>query len=111
MNNIERTTATVNRDLPPLIQDSRAVLADAKKLSSAVAADGQIQRYEQITRDIGAAAAEGKLAVRDARAIIGHVKSGRGTLGALVMDEALYDDLQEMLRDLKHNPWKFFWRE
>jgi phospholipid/cholesterol/gamma-HCH transport system substrate-binding protein len=27
------------------------------------------------------------------------------------MDEELYDDLQELVRDLKHNPWKFFWRE
>jgi len=27
------------------------------------------------------------------------------------MDEEIYDDLQEMIRDLKHNPWKFFWRE
>ena len=25
--------------------------------------------------------------------------------------QAVYDDLQEMLRDLKHNPWKFFWRQ
>ena len=39
------------------------------------------------------------------------VKQGRGTAGALVMDEALYDDLQELARDLKHNPWKFLWRE
>ena len=23
----------------------------------------------------------------------------------------IYDDLQELIRDLKHNPWKFFWRE
>jgi phospholipid/cholesterol/gamma-HCH transport system substrate-binding protein len=29
----------------------------------------------------------------------------------VVMDEQLYDDLQELVRDLKHNPWKFFWRE
>jgi phospholipid/cholesterol/gamma-HCH transport system substrate-binding protein len=28
-----------------------------------------------------------------------------------VMDEAIYDDVQEMVRDLKHNPWKFLWRE
>ena len=27
------------------------------------------------------------------------------------IDEEIYDDLQEMIRDLKHNPWKFFWRE
>ncbi len=36
--------------------------------------------------------------------MVQHVKDGRGTVGALVMDEAVYDDLQEMLRDLKHNP-------
>jgi phospholipid/cholesterol/gamma-HCH transport system substrate-binding protein len=28
-----------------------------------------------------------------------------------MMDEAVYDDLQELIRDLKHNPWKFFWKE
>jgi phospholipid/cholesterol/gamma-HCH transport system substrate-binding protein len=43
--------------------------------------------------------------------LVERVKSGKGTVGALVMDEALYDDLQEMLRDLKHNPWKFFWKQ
>jgi phospholipid/cholesterol/gamma-HCH transport system substrate-binding protein len=32
-------------------------------------------------------------------------------VGAVVMDEALYDDIQELARDLKHNPWKFLWRE
>jgi phospholipid/cholesterol/gamma-HCH transport system substrate-binding protein len=29
----------------------------------------------------------------------------------MMADEAVYDDLQELLRDLKHNPWKLFWRE
>lgn len=111
MNNVERTTATLDRELPPLVQDTRGVLSDAKKLSSALAADSQLQRYDQITKDLGAAAADGKVAAQDVRALVAHVKSGRGTVGALVMDEALYDDLQEMLRDLKHNPWKFFWRE
>ena len=47
----------------------------------------------------------------DAQAIATHVRQGHGTIGALVMDEEIYDDLQEMVRDLKHNPWKFFWRE
>jgi phospholipid/cholesterol/gamma-HCH transport system substrate-binding protein len=42
---------------------------------------------------------------------VAHVKTGKGTVGALVMDEAVYDDVQEMVRDLKHNPWKFLWRE
>jgi phospholipid/cholesterol/gamma-HCH transport system substrate-binding protein len=47
----------------------------------------------------------------DAKQIVGHMKRGEGTVGALLMDEEIYDDVQEMLRDLKHNPWKLFWRE
>ena len=49
--------------------------------------------------------------VDGANAMIDHIRAGKGTVGALVMDEQLFDDLQEMVRDLKHNPWKFFWRE
>ena len=43
--------------------------------------------------------------------IVAHIKKGDGTVGALVMDEAVYDDVQEMVRDLKHNPWKFLWKD
>ena len=52
-----------------------------------------------------------KQAAGDATTITGHIKRGRGSVGALVMDEQLFDDLQELARDLKHNPWKFFWKE
>lgn len=40
-----------------------------------------------------------------------YVRSGNGTAGALLMREEIYADLREMLRDLKKNPWKFFWKE
>jgi len=50
-------------------------------------------------------------AVADAQHIVAHMRQGRGTIGAFMMDEEVYDDVQELIRDLKHNPWKFFWRE
>lgn len=43
--------------------------------------------------------------------IVRNIRRGEGTVGALLMDEQIYDDLKELIRDLKHNPWKFFWRE
>jgi phospholipid/cholesterol/gamma-HCH transport system substrate-binding protein len=111
MNNVERTTATLNRDLEPLMADSRRLVGRADKLTEALASPDQLERYKQITRDVTAATGHAKVAAADAQAVVAHIKRGRGTVGALVMDEAVYDDLQEMLRDLKHNPWKFFWRE
>jgi len=111
MNNVERTTGTLNRDLEPLMADGRRVLGRADKLTEALASPDQLERYKQITRDVASATGHAKVAAADAQAVVAHIKRGRGTVGALVMDEAVYDDLQEMLRDLKHNPWKFFWRE
>ncbi len=52
-----------------------------------------------------------KAIAADAQVIVSHIRKGNGSVGAFVMDEQLYDDIQELARDLKHNPWKFFWRE
>ena len=39
LNNVERTTATLDKNLEPLLSDGRATLADAKKLTHALASD------------------------------------------------------------------------
>jgi phospholipid/cholesterol/gamma-HCH transport system substrate-binding protein len=111
MNDVEHTTTVLDKDVPPLLSDGRAVLSDTKKLTGTLASDPQLKRYEKITQDVSDTTGRAKLAATDAQAMVAHIRRGKGTVGALVMDEALYDDLQEMLRDLKHNPWKFFWRE
>jgi phospholipid/cholesterol/gamma-HCH transport system substrate-binding protein len=111
MHNLESSTAAASRDLPPLLQDGRQVAADVRKLSRVLASEQQLRRYGQMTRDMTAATGHARQAAASAQALVGRVQRGEGTVGALLMDEAVYDDLQEMLRDLKHNPWKFFWRE
>jgi phospholipid/cholesterol/gamma-HCH transport system substrate-binding protein len=111
LNDVERTTHVTSESLGPLLTDSQKFVSDAQKLTAALANDGQLERYRTITRDVAETAALAKGAAKDARAVASQVREGKGTLGALAMDEAVYDDLQELLRDLKHNPWKFFWRE
>jgi phospholipid/cholesterol/gamma-HCH transport system substrate-binding protein len=111
LNDVERTAQATSQSLAPLLADSQKLVADAQRLTGTLASDAQIERYRAITRDVAEAAALAKGAATDAKAIASQVRQGKGTLGALAMDEAVYDDLQELLRDLKHNPWKFFWRE
>lgn len=111
VNNVERTTTVVDKEIGPLLADGRQAVADTKKLTGTLSSDAQLKKYEKITQDVSDTTGRAKLAATDAQALVAHVKRGKGTVGALVMDEAVYDDLQEMLRDLKHNPWKFFWRE
>jgi phospholipid/cholesterol/gamma-HCH transport system substrate-binding protein len=38
--------------------------------------------------------------------ILEQVKSGRGTVGKLVFDETVYNDIEAMVKDLRANPWK-----
>jgi phospholipid/cholesterol/gamma-HCH transport system substrate-binding protein len=110
-NDAERTSKALADQLPPVLEDGRKVLNDTKKITGKLATDEQLQRLDAMTRDLADASGRARQLTQDAQGLMTHVKQGKGTVGALVMDEAVYDDLQELIRDLKHNPWKFFWKE
>lgn len=42
--------------------------------------------------------------------VVTAVRTGSGTLGALIKDREIYDDVRELLLDLKKNPWKVMWK-
>lgn len=109
--NVDRLSGDAARDLPALIADAKATLANAKRLSDTVSDPKDQARIKQAIVDLTEAAGRAKVATADAGEILAHVKRGKGTVGAVVMDEQLYDDLQELVRDIKHNPWKLFWRQ
>jgi phospholipid/cholesterol/gamma-HCH transport system substrate-binding protein len=94
-----------------LLEDGKATLAGSRKLVDTLASDAELERLKTMLADLSATTRSARLAAADAQAITNHIRKGKGSVGALVMDEQLFDDLQEMARDLKHNPWKFFWKE
>jgi phospholipid/cholesterol/gamma-HCH transport system substrate-binding protein len=42
----------------------------------------------------------------DLEAIFGRLKRGEGTLGKLLVEEKVYDDMEDFVGDIKANPWK-----
>ena len=46
----------------------------------------------------------------DVDAIIVQIKSGNGTIGKLLYDETVYQDIEALVKDLKKHPWKLFWK-
>lgn len=101
---------TLDRETPPLLSDVRAATASARETLETIGPDERRELQDTI-HAAARVAGEVEGAVADAREVVRHVRGGEGTVGALLMDEEIYDDLQELIRDLKHNPWKFFWRE
>ncbi len=110
IDNIDKLSAALANDSGPLLKDAKEALANIKSASATVGdAEGQA-KLKKILADVAEVASRANAIAKDTQDIVAHIKKGEGTVGALVMDEALYDDLQEMSRDLKHNPWKFFWK-
>ena len=103
LRNLDTTLEAVNRDIDPIMSEVRSLTTKADDALDSLGPEQRAQIQQTLQ--------QAERAVADARAIVAHIRSGQGTVGAFVMDEEVYDDVQEMLRDLKHNPWKLFWRE
>lgn len=111
IDNVDRISTELAKDSGPMLKDAREAIANLNRASKVVGGEAEEQKLRKALEDVAQLAARANATAADAQAIVQHIKKGNGTVGALVMDEAIYDDVQEMLRDLKHNPWKFFWRE
>lgn len=111
VDNIDKLTTDIQRDSGPMLKDAREALANLNRGSKLVGGEEESAKLRKTIDDVAQLAARANATAADAQAIVSHIKKGNGTVGALVMDEAIYDDVQELLRDLKHNPWKFLWRE
>lgn len=107
MRNVDKTLEAAGKDTGPLLTDVRGAIADARD----VLGPEQRAKLKTTISDVAVLADKGKTTLADTQQIVTHMRRGEGTVGALLMDEEVFDDLQEMLRDLKHNPWKLFWRE
>jgi len=111
IDNIDRLSSDIQKDSGPLLRDARESLANLNRASKVIGGEEEQAKLKKTIEEVAQLAARANATAADAQAIVQHIKKGNGTVGALVMDEAIYDDVQEMVRDLKHNPWKFLWRE
>ncbi|HEY1695007.1 MAG TPA: MlaD family protein [Polyangiaceae bacterium] len=111
VDNIDRLTTQIREDSGPMLKDAHEALANLNRVSATVGDPQEQEKIKKTLQDVAQLAERANATVADTQAIVSHIKGGKGTVGALVMDEEVYDDMQEMVRDLKHNPWKFLWRE
>lgn len=108
--NLEGATATLKRDLDPLLQKARHALEGVENVTTVV---GQAEK-KKLVRALDQMITFGDRVdaiAGDVQLLVTNVKRGRGTVGALLVEQQVYDDLKELVRDLKRNPWKVLWKE
>lgn len=108
--NLNSVTSKINRELDPLLDKAKKALNSAAELGKVIGPEQRAKINRIMDRLLTITAKVDRIA-GDAETIVANVRRGRGTAGALVMDREIYEDVKEMVRDLKRNPWKFFWKE
>ncbi len=111
--NARNITAKVDGKIDPMLDDVTVTAENARKVTES--ADRLLVDNEaKIAKSIdNVEVSTQRLAVmsEDAQGIVQGVKDGDGTVGALLTDREVYDDLKEMLRIIKQRPWKIVWKE
>ncbi|MBL8718022.1 MAG: MCE family protein [Myxococcales bacterium] len=111
LHNIDVTTAALAKDTGPLLKKTNETIAHLDTISTDLLGPEQRASIKKTLKEVETLAGTANKTMADVQGIVAHVKKGNGTIGGLLMDEEIYDDLQELARDVKHNPWKLFWRE
>lgn len=95
------------KQLPSATEQAKHMIGEGDRVLSALDS-AQLKKVMSNTQAVSANAVE---LTADAEALVKKMRRGEGTVGALLSDEDIYDDLKELLRDLKQHPWKVIWRD
>ncbi|MBL9003298.1 MAG: MCE family protein [Myxococcales bacterium] len=108
--NIEAISTAVRTDVGPLIQKTRRALDGIGDVAAMLGPEEK-KKVLRALDELLALSSKAQALASDAAAITQDLRKGKGSIGPLLVDPQVYDDLKELTRDLKRNPWKFFWRE
>lgn len=101
---LQRTARVIETDLPEISGRAKTTL---NTVNQALEQD----RLKHIVTNLDTVSAHAVQLSDDTKVIVKRLRKGEGTVGALLSDEDIYDDLKELLRDLKQHPWKVIWRD
>lgn len=108
-----RISGKVDQRLDPLLDDAGATLDNTRDISDSakrLLADNEHKIQDSVDR-VWTSTEHVEAATRDASSIVGRVEAGEGTIGRILADREMYDDVKEILRTIKRQPWKILWKE
>lgn len=107
---LAEASKTARAELPKVLGDTRLLVANLEKTAGAMT-PADVEKIKATLAKYDALAATLQKVTTSADAILVGVQKGEGTAGQLVKDPKAYQDLRELLDDLKKHPWKFVWKD
>jgi phospholipid/cholesterol/gamma-HCH transport system substrate-binding protein len=99
LTNVEEITEVAARDIDPVMTNVRELTGNANALISdnRDSIDNTIANLESTTTNVDD--------------VVEKIASGEGTVGRLLQDEEIFEDVREFIRELKRRPWRVIWKE
>lgn len=102
---------TLKVGLPSLLERANSAAESIEGLSVRLEQAADPKSVAETLAKVREAAQRLSDVTEDARILTQSLRRGEGTLGGLLRDPTVYEDVKELLRELKRNPWKLLWRE
>ncbi len=104
------TLKAAQRTMTTLTPSAQALMTDATRVTGIITEERIDKAISAADKAASAAGKAGGL-IDNVNGMVTDLRSGKGTAGALLARDDVYSDLRELIRDLKRNPWKLFWKE
>jgi len=108
--NMESLTGKLNKDIDPLIAEIRETMETLNRLGNTLGPKEQQALRDSLKR-LSDIAVRADSTIGRVDGLVTRMHEGKGTVGRLLKDEEIYDDLKELIRDLKRHPWKLIWED
>ena len=106
----DTTLKVAQNTMTTLTPSASALMTDATRVTG-ILTEQRIDRAINAADKAAAAAGQAGSLIDNVNGLVTDLRAGKGTVGALLSRDELYSDIRELIRDLKRNPWKFFWKE
>lgn len=106
----DATMRAAQNTMNTLTPSAQTLMTDATRVTGIITEQRVDRAINAADKAADAAGRAGGL-IDNVNGMVTDLRAGKGTAGALLARDELYSDLRELIRDLKRNPWKFFWKE
>lgn len=110
MQNADGALVAAKGTLTQVTPPAMALLTDARRVTGIITEQRVDKAIAVADRAVDAVGHANQL-ITNVDGLVTDLRAGKGTAGGLLVRDDIYADLRELIRDLKRNPWKLFWKE
>ncbi len=110
LDDLSATAHLARTELPGVLAETKALVTHLEQTSGALTAE-DVTRLKATLAKYDALAETLNKVSSNADQLLAGIQRGEGTAGMVVKDPKVYQELRDLLDDLKRHPWKLVWKK